>query len=341
MKQLKAFGPKDLRVVETEEPRINSEYNVLLDIHACGICGSDKWYWSVKSPAKKVAGHEVAGRVIAVGEGVRHVKVGDRVAVNNVKGCGYCGECSEGRYVRCANGITHIGGGFSERIAVPEANCLLLDDDTGYVEGSLIFDNWGTPYAAIQRAGIKQGDSIAVIGCGPIGLAAVALSTAIGARVLAIDPIPERLAAAAKMGAKICLSPTEVTQEAVRRFSLTDGVDGVLECSGKSSSYDLAGSMVRIGGVVAAIGEGAAIQWSSSTLIHKHLTLVGSLYSSMRDGQEIQRMMRSGIINPIVLVTHQFTMEQLPYVFGDIVECRNGIIKAVMVRENEGKEDKN
>jgi threonine dehydrogenase-like Zn-dependent dehydrogenase len=335
MKQLKAFGPKDLRVVETKEPHIDSEYNVLLDIYACGICGSDKWYWSVKSPARTIAGHEVAGRVIAVGEGVRQVKVGDRVAVNNVKGCGYCGECSQGRFVFCANGITHIGGGFSERIAVPEANCLILDDDIGYVEGSLIFDNWGTPYAAIQRAGIKPSDSVAVIGCGPIGLAAVALCTAIGARVLAIDPIPERLVAAATMGAMKCLAPSEVTKEDVRAFSLADGVDCVLECSGKSASYDLAGSITRIGGVVAAIGEGAAIPWSSSTMIHKHLTLVGSLYSTMRDGQEIQRLMRSHIIQPLSLVTHQFTMEQLPQVFGDIVECRNGILKAVMVREFE------
>lgn len=332
IRQLRAFGPKDLRVVQAGEPELTSAHDVLVDVYACGICGSDKWYWSVSSPAKTIAGHEVAGKVVGVGSEVRRLKVGDRVAVNNVRGCGACRECMNGRYVHCAGGVTHIGGGFSERIVVPAVNCLLLDEETSDVEGSLIFDNWGTPYAAIQRAGVKSGDVIVVIGCGPIGLAAVSLTKVFGARVMAIDPIPERREAAARMGAERSLHPSEATQEAVRSFSQTDGADIILECSGKASSYELAHDMLRIGGTLAAIGEGALINWTSSMLIHKHLTISGSLYSSMQDGLEIQRLMRTGKIDPLSIVTHQFTIDELPAAFGDIVECRNGIMKSVMVR---------
>ncbi|MGG1553763.1 zinc-dependent alcohol dehydrogenase [Paenibacillus ferrarius] len=325
MRQLQAFGPRDLRIVEVQDPVLSSEDEVLIDIRACGICGSDKWYWSVDRLAAKIAGHEVAGRIIAVGDEVHHLRAGDRVAINNVQGCGYCEACQQGRYVRCANGVVHIGNGFADKVVVPARNCLKLDDDLSYAEGSLIFDNWGTPYAAIKRTSLQQDDRVAVIGCGPIGLAAVALVKSFGARVIAIDPIPERLKAAALLGAEACMTPSEVTAA---------DVDIVLECSGKAASYELAQSILRIGGTLVAIGEGTAFTLTPKVLIHKHLTFLGSLYSSMEDGKQIQDMIRNGVIRPMSMVTHQFTMGQLQTAFGDIVECRHGLIKAVMVNDN-------
>ncbi|OAS20493.1 zinc-dependent alcohol dehydrogenase [Paenibacillus oryzisoli] len=331
MRRIQAFGPKDLRIVEVEDPILSSENSVLVDIQACGICGSDKWYWSVKSPAAMIAGHEVAGRIRAVGDQVHHLKVGDRVTINNVQGCGYCGECMAGRYVRCANGIVHIGNGFSERIVAPARNCLKLNDAISYVEGSLIFDNWGTPYAAIKRAQVKQDDLVAVIGCGPIGLAAVALAKSFGARVMAIDPLPERLEAAAALGAEAVFHPADNPEGGFKEQAETSGINVVLECSGKAASYELAQSLLKIGGVMIAIGEGTAFTLTPKTLIHKHLTFIGSLYATMQDGEEIQQLIVKGIIKPMSIVTHTFSMEQLRSSFGDIVEFRQGLIKAVMV----------
>jgi threonine dehydrogenase-like Zn-dependent dehydrogenase len=89
MKQVKAFGPGDLRVIEADLP-VLEDSEVLVDVHACGICGSDKWFWLVDSPNDYVAGHEVAGQVVAIGAGVKNLQVGDRVSVNNVNGCGKC-----------------------------------------------------------------------------------------------------------------------------------------------------------------------------------------------------------------------------------------------------------
>jgi 2-desacetyl-2-hydroxyethyl bacteriochlorophyllide A dehydrogenase len=333
MRQIQAFGPRDLRIVEVEDPRLSSDDSVLVDIEACGICGSDKWYWSVKSPATMIAGHEVAGRIRAIGDQVQHLKVGDRVSINNVQGCGYCRECVAGRYVRCANGVVHIGNGFSEQMVAPARNCLKLDDAISYVEGSLIFDNWGTPYAAIKRAQVKADDLVAVIGCGPIGLAAVALAKSFGARVIAIDPLPERLAAAQALGAEAVFHPSDNPEEGFKGHAETSGIDVVLECSGKAASYELAQSLLKIGGVMVAIGEGTAFTLTPKTLIHKHLTFIGSLYSTMQDGEEIQQWIGKGIIQPLSIVTHTLTMQQLCSRFGDIVEFRHGLIKAVMVNK--------
>ncbi len=92
MKTVKAFGPQDLHILTVPDPQ-PSTGEVLIKVGACGICGSDKWYWNVTAPTDTIAGHEAAGEVCAVGAGVHHLRVGDRAAVNNVKGCGQCPAC--------------------------------------------------------------------------------------------------------------------------------------------------------------------------------------------------------------------------------------------------------
>lgn len=331
LKQIKAFGPQDLRMVETELPVIGAG-EVLVDVRACGICGSDKWFWHVEQPSDYVAGHEVAGKVVAVGTEVSQLKVGDRVSINNVKGCGTCEACRAGQYVRCPHSLTHMGFGFSEKVAVPEANCLKLDPSISYVVGSLIFDNWGTPYSAIQRTTMKKGDTVVVTGCGPIGLAAIALSKQRGATVIAIDPLETRLKAAVSLGADKVLTPSVDTLHVIKTLSARDGADIFLECSGKTSSYELAFAALKIGGTLVSIGEGAKVEVNSSELIHKHFTWIGSLYSTMKDGQEIQELIVKGEIDPLAFVSHTFQLEELPSTFAKIINFEDGVLKAVVVR---------
>jgi len=331
MKLVKAFGPQDLRVVESESPEVG-EGEVLVDVHACGICGSDKWFWHVDSPNDYVAGHEVAGKVIAVGPGIKHLSVGDRVAVNNVKGCGKCEACRKGQFVRCTEPLIHMGYGFSEKVAVPERNCLKLKPEISYVEGSLIFDNWGTPYSAIKRTSIKQDDIVLVTGCGPIGLAAVALSNLRGARVIAVDPVRERRDAALEQGAAFVVEPGPEAADRIKEYAGGANIDIVLECSGKPASYELALKVVRVAGTIVSIGEGAQYPFKSSDIIHKHITIIGSLYSTMEDGAELQELMINGDIDPTAFVTHKMQLEDLPSAFGDVIEFREGLLKAIVVR---------
>ncbi len=331
MKQIKAFGPQDLQVVVTDIPVLKAD-EVLVDMRACGICGSDKWFWFVNEPTDYVAGHEAAGEVVAVGSDVKQLKIGDRIAINNVKGCGLCPACQLGQFVRCPNGVTHMGFGFSEKLAVPERNCLKLDDTVSYETGSLIFDNWGTPYSAISRTSMKAGDYVVVIGCGPIGLAAVRLAKIRGAKVVAVDPNPSRREAAIRQGAEFVYPPDVSLAEEIVRFTKQHGVDIVLECSGKAPSYTLALGILRIGGTLVSIGEGAKFEFNSSDIIHKHLTVFGSLYSTMEDGQQVQRLIVSGDIEPMLFVTHQFKLDDLPAQFSKVIEYSDGLLKSIVVR---------
>jgi threonine dehydrogenase-like Zn-dependent dehydrogenase len=279
-----------------------------------------------------VAGHEVAGEVVAIGSAVEKLRVGDRVAVNNVKGCGDCEECQAGRYVRCPNPVTHMGFGFSEKVAVPERNCLLLAPELGYEAGSLIFDNWGTPYSALKRTNMKAGDRVLVIGCGPIGLAAIGLAKQRGALIAAVDPISSRLAGAARMGAELTIPPSSEMIEVLKLLTGGQGYDYVVECSGKAPSYELAFSILRMGGTLVSIGEGARFAFNSSEVIHKHLTLIGSLYSTMQDGLDVQELMVKGEIDPLAFVTHRFTLEELPKSFGLVMDAGEGLLKAIVIQ---------
>ncbi|MGK9254009.1 zinc-dependent alcohol dehydrogenase [Paenibacillus humicus] len=338
MKQVQAFGPQDLRVVDVPEPAAGAG-EVIVEVRACGICGSDKWFWNVERHSEYVAGHEVAGLVTAVGPGVRSLQPGDRVAVNNVKGCGECPACLEGAFIRCPNTVEHMGFGFSERIAVPERNCLLLDPSLSYEQGALLFDNWGTPYSALARTSMGPGDWAAVTGCGPIGLAAIGLAVQRGARVAAVDPIAERRQYAIAMGAELALDPAagdHGLDAELRDFTGGHGLDYVVECSGRSSSYELAFRALAMRGTIVAIGEHARVTFDSSDLIHRHYTIVGSLYSGMTDGEEVQKLMVRGEIDPIRIVTHRFGLEDIPQRFGQVFEASGGLMKSVVVNGGGG-----
>jgi threonine dehydrogenase-like Zn-dependent dehydrogenase len=248
-----------------------------------------------------VAGHEVAGDVVALGPGVSRLKASDRVAVNNVRGCGRCPACLEGAFVRCAQGIRHMGHGFAELVAVPEANCLVLDGKIDHEAGSLIFDVWGTPFAAYERAGTAEPGDTVVFGCGPIGLAAVALGKARGARVIAVDPLAYRREAALRMGAAA------------------------------AAAYRTAFEALAVGGTLVSIGEGAAFELlPSEALIPKQLNMLGTLYSTMEQGEKVHDMMIRGEIDPLAFVTHRFSLKDLPGVFGRVVDCEEGILKAIV-----------
>jgi threonine dehydrogenase-like Zn-dependent dehydrogenase len=330
MKIAKAYGPKDIRIIDVEAP-VPGTGEVLIAVKASGICGSDKWFWKVQGLTEYIAGHEVAGEIIALGNKVSDLKIGDRVSVNNVKGCGHCPECKAGNFVRCAAHIEHMGHGFSEFVVVPEVNCLLLDDKVSYEEGSLIFDNWGTPYCAIERAGDLKGKYVAVSGCGPIGLGTIVLSKLFGAHVIAVDPVEERRKKALDLGADTAVS-SEGAASNIKELTESQGIGVWFECSGKAQAYETAFEVIKVGGTIVSIGEGAKFEMRpSEMLINKHLNLLGTLYSTMEHGKKVQELMVKGFIDPLCFTTHRFSLEELPKVFGDVVECKNGILKSIVI----------
>jgi threonine dehydrogenase-like Zn-dependent dehydrogenase len=333
MKVIHAFGAKDVRLVEVPEPT-PGEGQVLVRVLASGICGSDKWLWRHPEPVKNVQGHEVAGEVIGLGPGVRRLKVGDRVAVNNVGGCGSCPACRAGEFVLCPSwdGSRDINNGYGEILAAWERNCLKLRDEVDMVTAAQIFDNFGTPLSALDRGDVRPGDDVLITGCGPIGLAAILLAKLRGAFVVAADPLPARRDFAASLGADITLPPDEALPAAVR--SVTDGlgVRVAVECSGKSPSYPVALAALRVGGTFVCVGEGAQVDLHpSDTLIRRRLTMAGSWYSGMRQGQLLQDWIAEGKIRPSLLVSHTAPLAEFPRLFQMACEQPDVVMKAMIV----------
>jgi threonine dehydrogenase-like Zn-dependent dehydrogenase len=224
-----------------------------------------------------------------------------------------------------------VNNGFGEYAVAPERNCLKLSPGTGYEAGCLIFDNWGTPFAAISRTGLKRGDRALIFGCGPIGLAAVSLCASIKASVLAVDPVEFRRKAAVALGAWRALPPEE-TGGSAPGLSGWGKADLVIDCSGKAPAYAAGLAALRTGGTFVCVGEGAEYPIRpSETLIRNQLTMLGSWYSTMRQGAEVQRLMRAGKIrDPSSFVTHRLSLDEVPGFFGGFVDCAAGILKPVI-----------
>lgn len=332
MKAVRSFGAGDVRLVTVPDP-VPTEGQVLIQITATGICGSDKWMWRHPEPVTQIIGHEVAGRVIALGPGVKHLRVGQRVAVNNVGGCGHCPACRAGDFILCPqwDGSLDINGGYAERVSAWERNCLPVPDELDDEAACLIFDNFGTPYGALERGEVHHGDDVLITGLGPIGMAAVILAKLRGAYVVAADPLPFRRDFALRLGADAALPPDEQLPAAVRELTSGLGVRVALECSGKGPAYPLAFASLRVGGTLVSVGEGAQIVLHpSDQIIRRTLRIQGSWYSGMQQGRQVMELMRSRQIDPHVLVTHRGSLEELPAIYRTVCEVEQGVMKAVI-----------
>ncbi len=200
-------------VPEPEPPRDG----VVIEVEASGLCRSDLHGWDGLDPDVElpmVPGHELAGTIGAVGSGVRNWAVGDRVTVPFCCGCGVCEQCEVGNTQICDDyfqpGFTGWGS-FAQRVAIPAAdvNLVALPDDLDYPEGAILGCRFITAYrAVVQRGRVSEGEWLAVYGCGGLGLSAVMIAAAKGARVVAIDIGDTTLALARSLGAEATVNAT-------------------------------------------------------------------------------------------------------------------------------------
>jgi len=334
MKVMKAFGPGDLRIVEVDKPEPEPGY-VRVKARASGICGSDKGLWHTKVKRESVAGHEVAGEVDKLGDGVLSLKLGDRVMINNVVGCGNCPACRNGAFVLCPywDGTKDVGNGFGEYLTAPARNCVKILPGLDFIDGALIMDNWGTPYGGIQRGAVDFccGSDVLVNGCGPIGQAAVVLLKSMRSFVIACDPVKFRRDSALENGADVVCSPDELPDKV---YNLTNGqgAHAALECSGNGAAYENCIRSLRIGGTLIAVGEGAEYTFQpSDRLIRRSLSITGTWYSTLQQAGEVMRMALLKQIDPKAFLSKLVTLDETPAIFGKVVNCEDNIIKCVIV----------
>lgn len=247
MKAAVFYGKHDLRIEEIEKPSPKAD-EVVIKVMACGICGTDIHIFegdegAAATPRGTVLGHEFAGVVTEVGENVRDIKVGDRVCVDPNKLCGSCYYCRNaiGHFCEHMIGIgTTVNGGFAEYCAIPESQAYKIGDGTAF-EKAAMTEPVACCMHGIDLCDIKTDDTVAVIGCGMIGLIMLQLAkTAGAAQVIAIEPEESKRELAMKLGAKFCIDPIHEDTDAVLAAHGVTRITKVIECVGRASTMEQA-----------------------------------------------------------------------------------------------------
>jgi threonine dehydrogenase-like Zn-dependent dehydrogenase len=259
--------PGRVAIEERPDPEPVERDDAVVRVEATGICGSDLhiYHGRVQVEQGFTIGHEYVGTVVAAGDGVTSVAVGDRVLGTFHTACGRCFFCRRGVYVKCDQArvfghgsvLGSLQGTQADLALVPTANLTLRRVPDGIDDGSALFagDVLGTGYDAIVAAGLRPGDTCAVVGLGPVGLCAVMVARAVGAaRVFAIDTVEDRLETARGLGA----TPVHATEEDPRRVVAAGtekrGVDVAVDAVGHAPVLDLCCRLARKAGTVSVIG---------------------------------------------------------------------------------------
>jgi 2-desacetyl-2-hydroxyethyl bacteriochlorophyllide A dehydrogenase len=315
---------EQVRVEEKPEPELSAADDVIVAVEASAVCGSDLHIYHGRVPVEPgfTIGHEFVGAVTAAGDAVDRVAVGDRVVGCFHTACATCTPCLRGDYHRCSNGQTfghgaHLGnlqGSQAEQVLVPRANMTLrkvpeaLSSDVALFAGDVL----GTGFHAIANGGMKSGDTVAVLGLGPVGLCAVQSALAGGAvQVFAIDTIEERLALAAEFGATpIHLTEGDPKRE-VRAATGGAGVDLAVDAVGNPEPLALAISLARDVGTVSGIGAysgRAEIPLGLAWL--KGLDLRLGVANVIAHVDRVIALLEAGKLDPAPLVSHHMPLDE-------------------------------
>ncbi|HVY95815.1 MAG TPA: alcohol dehydrogenase catalytic domain-containing protein [Solirubrobacterales bacterium] len=313
----------EVRVEEKPDPELRAADDCVVRVEAGGICGSDLHIYHGRVPVERgfTIGHEFVGTVLAAGEDVERVAVGDRVLGCFHTACATCSPCLRGDYHRCRNGQTFghgsklgdLQGAQAEQLLVPRANLTLRRVPEGMSAEAALFagDVMGTGYHAVAHADMKAGDSVAVLGLGPVGLCAVQAALAGGAaRVFAIDTVEQRLEMATEFGAT-ALHLTEDEPKRAVRAATDGGADVVVDAVGDPGPLELAVSLARDAGTVSGIGAYAGrgevplgLAWL------KGLQLRLGLANVIAHVDRVLALMETGKLDPTPLVTHHMPLDE-------------------------------
>ncbi|HEY5316681.1 MAG TPA: alcohol dehydrogenase catalytic domain-containing protein, partial [Solirubrobacteraceae bacterium] len=245
-------APGQVTVEDRPEPELQAREDAIVEIEASGICGSDLhiYHGRVQVEPGFTIGHEFVGTVLAAGEDVTRVSVGDRVLGCFHTACGTCFFCLRGAYHKCDHSRTFghgaalgaLPGTQAEQALVPNANMTLRRVPAGMSSETALFagDVMGTGYHAVQESGVSPGDSVAVLGLGPVGLCAVRVAIAAGAApVIAVDGVAARLEVARRFGAIPVHLTEQGPREVVKRETGGRGVDVAIDAVGHPDALDL------------------------------------------------------------------------------------------------------
>ncbi|MCX5587057.1 Zn-dependent alcohol dehydrogenase [Streptomyces erythrochromogenes] len=331
------IGQDKLEVVDDMEAVGFGPGKVRIRVKATGLCHSDLSAMSgvLPQPAPFIPGHEGSGVITDVGDGVTGHTIGDRVLVCWLPPCGHCPSCKRGQGHLCLEAFGNVAtpnfkrassdifgfagtGTFSEEMVVPAACAIPIPDDLPFDIAALIGCGVTTGLgAAINTAKVEAGSSVAVIGCGGVGISVIQGAKVQGAaQIIAVDPVESRREAALRFGATETVSPEEFA-DAKNRITAGEGFDYVFEVVGKSATAQKAYEMTRRGGSVVVVGAGALddnFQINMFSLFFDEKKILPSMYGGgdvLRSYERTIALWRAGRIDLSNLITHRVSLAEV------------------------------
>ncbi|WP_266081437.1 zinc-dependent alcohol dehydrogenase family protein [Haladaptatus caseinilyticus] len=320
--------PLAIKDVDSPDPAVEG---AVIEVEACGICRSDwhgwqgDWDWlGIKPPTGQILGHEPAGKVIEVGDEVENIKVGDRVAVPFNIGDGTCHQCRTGHGNTCQN-VMPLGfaepvqGAFAEQLHIPTAdhNAVRLPEGVSSVDMAGLGCRFMTSFHALaHRADVEAGDWVAIHGCGGVGLSAVHIADALGANVIAVDLMDDKLQKATDLGAAEAINASENdVPETVK--AITDGgadvsVDALgieTTCRNSVMSLGTRGQHVQVG--LSTQAEEGKVALPTDLMVMQEIEFVGSLGMPPTSYDEIFRMVDTGKLDPSAVVSETVALDDV------------------------------
>jgi len=336
-------GPYCLEFVDNIKEPIPSYNEVLIETKAVGICGSDLGIFEGEFPKINpplIIGHEGAGIVKSVGEGVKNIKENDRVSVACVISCGKCDACKYGKYNLCkfskTIGMIDVQGEYADFFVAPEQNCYILPENLSWTTAALIDTLAGPIYGLVKIFNIPIGSSIAVFGPGPAGLFFCKLAKLCGAsNVYLVGTRAERLSLGKYYGADTVINVHDTDpSKYITNDTNGEGVDIVIDAAGTEGSLTNGLKVLRRNGTFIAYGVYPIqpIMTDMQKIVLEEYAILG--YASNYAGYPLAiELLSKGIIDAEPLITHKFKLEELPSAFstGLIKNRVGGYIKGVVV----------
>lgn len=348
---LPAIGaPLEITEIDLPDP---GPGQVRVRLAAAGVCHSDLSLsdGTMRVPVPAVLGHEGAGTVVSVGEGVTHVSPGDGVVLNWAPSCGSCHACSLGEVWLCANALTGAGNVYAHRASdgtdlYPGLNVAAFAEETVVAAGCVLPAPAGVPltdaallgcavltgYGAVHHsARVQPGETVAVFGAGGVGLAALQAARIAGAsRVIAVDVSPAKEELARTAGATEYVVTSENTAREIRALTGKQGVDVAVECVGRAVTIRTAWESTRRGGRTTVVGIGGKDQqvtFNALEIFHWGRTLSGCVYGNSdpaRDLPVLADHIRGGRLDLGVLVTDRISLDGIPVAFDNMRAGKGG-----------------
>jgi 2-desacetyl-2-hydroxyethyl bacteriochlorophyllide A dehydrogenase len=316
-------APGDVGVDEVADPSIREAGDAIVSVRATAICGADLFPFHGLTPgfeAGTVLGHEFAGEVVEVGPGVTTLRPGQRVVNASMISDGTCPSCLAGRVTQCErrslfgySGVyPRLDGGQAEFVRVPQADRALraLPDEVSDEAAVFLADILPTGYGAVVRGGVSEGDTVVVVGCGPVGLMAVLCAAGIAGRLIAVDGVPARRELAELLGAE-GMEP-ERAADAVAEATGGLGADVVIEAAGSPGGLDASLRLARGRGVVSVVGAHFEPDYplDNALMFERELTLRFSIGDPTADGALLLDRLASGALDPSAVITHRLPLAE-------------------------------